>query len=107
MMVERDERGRIVSGVLNPVGKRQGTRHFSTLFKNAIAKIDANTGDRTDEMIVRSVLSKAKKGDLNAVNIVREEVDGIMKKEEDKAGNVFNVVVMNFDAYRRTTQSES
>lgn len=93
----------------NPLGKPKGARHFSTLFKEAIKKIDSGTGERTDLVIVKSVLAKAKKGDLMAVNVVREEIDGPLPKpiEEGRAGNTFNIVVMNFDAYRRTTQPES
>jgi hypothetical protein len=99
-LVRRDENGRLLPGsVLNPPGMRQGTRHFSTLFKEAIRKIDANTGDRTDIAIVNAVLNKAKKGDLNAIDIVREEIDGpLPKAQEGGSGNVtFNVIQFNGD----------
>lgn len=84
---------------------RQGTRHFSTLFREAIKKIDSSTGDSTDMVIVKAVLNKAKKGDLNAVGIVREEVDGPLPKPTDKeAGSIYNITVINFDEYSNSSQ---
>lgn len=99
-MVQRNEKGQLMPGsVLNPPGMRQGTRHFSSLFREAIKKIDAQTGDSTDLVIVKAVLNKAKKGDLNAIGIVREEVDGPLPKPTDAgSGNItFNVIQFNGD----------
>lgn len=108
MIVERDSHGRIISGVNNPKGKLVGTRHFSTLFKEAIKKIDANTGDSTDLVIVKAILNKAKKGDPHAVDIVREEVDGPLPKPiEAGSGNItFNVIQFNGDIVNGNTEPE-
>lgn len=102
-LVRRNELGQILPGQvsLNPMGKPVGSRHFSTLFREAIKKIDSSTGDSTDVVIVKAVLNKAKKGDAHAVDVVREEVDGPMPKasEEGKGGNTYNITVLNFDEY--------
>lgn len=101
MMVIRDEKGRVVSGVLNPVGKRQGTRHFSTIFNDAVKKIAEGQEDSDDIIMVKKVIAKAKEGDLKAFDIVREEVDGLMPKADgDLGGSIFNIVMVNFDENR-------
>lgn len=108
-LVQRDEHGRLLPGsILNPVGMRQGTRHFSTLFTEAVKKIADGEEETDDILMVRKVVAKAKEGDLKAFDIVREEVDGLMPKAaEGSAGTTFNIVVMNFDEYSNPKQSEA
>lgn len=109
-LVRRNELGQILPGQvsLNPMGKPVGSRHFSTLFREAIKKIDSSTGDSTDMVIVKAVLNKAKKGDLYAVGIVREEVDGPLPKPiEAGSGNItFNVIQFNGDIVNGNTEPE-
>lgn len=63
-----------VSG--NPKGKPKGARHFSTLIKEAIQKVADGDAEPTDILIVRQLAKKAKEGDLKAMDIVFDRVDG-------------------------------
>ncbi len=74
----RDENGRILPGQksLNPHGKPKGARHFSTLIRDAITKVANDTGTSDDKLIVKALIAKAKEGDLKAVDIVFDRVDG-------------------------------
>lgn len=73
----RDDKGRLLPGViLNPTGKPKGARHFSTLIREAITKVANDTGDSDDKLIVKALVEKAKEGDLKAVDIVFDRVDG-------------------------------
>jgi hypothetical protein len=60
----------------NPAGKPKGARHFSTLIRDAITKVAEDTGTRDDEEIVKALVRKAKEGDLKAVDMVLDRVDG-------------------------------
>lgn len=60
----------------NPKGKLKGTRHFSTLIREAITKVAEDTGTSDDKEIVRALVEKAKAGDLKAVDMVLDRVDG-------------------------------
>ncbi len=63
-----------VSG--NPKGKPKGARHFSTLLKEAIIKVAEGDAEPADRMIVKQLVDKAKKGDLQAIDRVLDRVDG-------------------------------
>lgn len=63
-----------VSG--NPKGKPKGARHFSTLLKEAIIKVAEGDDMPADRMIVKQLVDKAKKGDLQAIDRVLDRVDG-------------------------------
>lgn len=90
----------------NPAGKPKGARHFSTLFREAISKVASGQSDSDDVLIVKKVIAKAKEGDLKAVDIIREEVDGIMPKSDTgMGGNTFNVMVVNFNGDSIQTKS--
>lgn len=60
----------------NPAGKPKGARHFSTLIREAITKVADDTGTSDDKEIVRALVEKAKAGDLKAVDMVLDRVDG-------------------------------
>lgn len=60
----------------NPAGKPKGARHFSTLIKEAITKVAEDTGTSDDKEIVKALVMKAKQGDLKAVDMVLDRVDG-------------------------------
>lgn len=60
----------------NLAGKPKGARHFSTLIREAITKVANDTGDSDDKLIVKALVAKAKEGDLKAVDIVFDRVDG-------------------------------
>lgn len=72
-MVERDEKGRIVKGVLNPYGNK-GSKNFDTIFREAIIKL-AKTDDEfkkvvgkdideIDRKLVKKAIIEAMKGNL-------------------------------------------
>lgn len=63
-----------VSG--NPKGKPKGARHFSTLIREAIQKVAEGDAEPTDILIVKQLAKKAKEGDLKAMDIVFDRVDG-------------------------------
>ena len=75
-MLERNPDGTVKSGVLNPKGKAKGTRHFSTLIREAITRVAEDTGTSDDKEIVKALVQKAKEGDLKAVDMVLDRVDG-------------------------------
>jgi len=60
----------------NPKGKPKGARHFSTLLKEAIIKVAEGDAEPADRMIVKQLVDKAKKGDLQAIDRVLDRVDG-------------------------------
>lgn len=60
----------------NPAGKPKGARHFSTLIKEAITKVANDTGTSDDVLIIQALVAKAKDGDLKAVDMVLDRVDG-------------------------------
>lgn len=87
----------------NPAGKPKGSKHFQTLFKEAVVKIAEGEADSDDKLIVRKVITKAKEGDLKAAEMVMDRTDGKIT-EDEKGGNVFNIVVVNFDEYSNSSQ---
>lgn len=88
----------------NPAGKPKGARHFSTLFREAVIKVAEGQNDSDADLIVKKVIAKAKEGDLKAVDIIREEVDGLMPKgDNDSVGNTFNIMVVNFNGDNTTS----
>lgn len=103
----RNEKGQLLPGhTANPNGLKKGTRHFETLFKEAVKKVAEGEAETDDILMVKQVIAKAKAGDLKAFEIVADRVDGkAISGEEGIGGNTFNITVMNFDAYRRTSQS--
>ena len=60
----------------NANGKPKGARHFSTLIKEAITKVANDTGTSDDVLIIQALVAKAKDGDLKAVDMVLDRVDG-------------------------------
>jgi hypothetical protein len=73
----RNEKGQLLPGVkLNGAGKPKGARHFSTLIREAIAKVADGDDEPADRMIVKQLVDKARKGDLSAIDRVLDRVDG-------------------------------
>lgn len=60
----------------NLAGKPKGARHFSTLIREAIQKVADGDAEPTDILIVKQLAKKAKEGDLKAMDIVFDRVDG-------------------------------
>lgn len=77
ILVNRRPDGTILPGVvLNPEGKKAGTRHMTTLLRDAIVKIDEGEAEPSDIMIVKTVLKQARRGDSHAQDLVFDRLDG-------------------------------
>ena len=63
-----------VSG--NPKGKPKGARHFSTLIREAIKAVAEGDSEPQDILMVKALAKKAKAGDLKALDMVFDRVDG-------------------------------
>jgi Family of unknown function (DUF5681) len=75
--IEREANGQLKKGViLNPKGKPKGARHFSTLIKEAITRVAEDGGTSDDKEIVKALVKKAKEGELKAIDMVLDRVDG-------------------------------
>lgn len=74
--VIRNKKGQIISGSGNPAGKPKGARHFSTLIREAIIKVAEGDAEPSDVLIVKQLVTKAKSGDLAAIDRVIDRVDG-------------------------------
>ena len=67
--------GKFIEG--NPGGGvTKGSRHFGTLFRDAVKRIAKGGKDKEDILIVKKVIEKAKKGDLKAAEMIFDRVDG-------------------------------
>lgn len=64
-----------VSG--NPKGKPKGARHLTTKIIEAITKVSDGEGSPEDEQLVRILLKKAKEGDMQAMKLIFNYVDGM------------------------------
>jgi hypothetical protein len=75
--VKRDEKGRLEKGsVLNPKGKEKGTKHMTTLLKEALKRVAGDSEDPNDVAIVNSLISSAKAGNISAIEMVFNRIDG-------------------------------
>lgn len=93
----RNEKGQLLPGVvLNPYGKPKGSKHFRTLFMDAVKEIGAKNANgediSKDKVIVQKVINKAMSGDLKAADMVFDRIDG--EKEDAPLINI-NVVSLN------------
>lgn len=75
--VKRDEKGRLAKGsVLNPKGKEKGTKHMTTLLKDALKKVAEGSDDPNDVAIVNTLIASAKAGNISAIEMVFNRIDG-------------------------------
>jgi hypothetical protein len=92
----RDEKGRIKPGFsLNPDGKKPGTLHFKTLLLDGLKEIGAKNqrGEdiSNDVVIVKKLMESGKGGNLTAINMIMDRVDGKPQGEAPTNVNI-NVV---------------
>lgn len=86
--VQRNEKGQLLPGVvLNPGGKPKGVRHMSTLLAEAIKRVAEDTGTSHDVEIVQALVTKAKSGDMKAIDTVFDRVDGKAEQKIDITSN--------------------
>lgn len=76
IMVKRDENGRIKPGsILNPDGKPKGTKHMSTVLSQAL-ELNNKDGLTNQEVIIQKVIDLAKEGNMKAIELVWNRVEG-------------------------------
>ena len=105
----RDERGRLLPGViLNPEGKRVGTKHFRTLFVEAVKEIGAKNSRgediSKDKVIVKKVIDMAINGNLKAIDTVLDRIDGKVQNEQDPSNININVVMLTEEQKKNLEQ---
>lgn len=75
---ERNPDGTFPKGVSgNPAGKPKGTRHMTTKIVEAITAVSEGSIDSEDREIVKALVRKAKDGDIQAIKIIFNYVDGM------------------------------
>lgn len=70
-----------VSG--NPKGKPKGARHMSTLLEKAIKRLDKEQHTPHDILIIRTLVQRAKRGDMDAIKLIFDRVDGKVTQDID------------------------
>lgn len=102
----RNEKGQLLPGFSgNPNGLKKGTRHFETLFREAVKKVAEGEGESDDILIVKKVIAKAKEGDLKAADMVMDRTDGKVEGDKEAGnGDTYNIMVINFDEYSNPKQ---
>jgi hypothetical protein len=85
-MVIRNEKGQVVSGVLNPKGKEKGTRHFTTIVQEALLKLGTTaTGDKIEvqKALGEKVVKMALEGNEQMIKLIWNYLDGLPKATLD------------------------
>ena len=73
----RDEKGRIVSGVLNPNGKPKGTRHLSTMLETMLEELAEGSKDSYKVLLNKRVIKKAiADGDDRMIEHIWDRIEG-------------------------------
>lgn len=62
---------------INRLGNKNGTKHMTTKLKEAITKISEETGTAEDVEILKTLVNKAKDGDMNAMKLIFNYMDGM------------------------------
>ncbi len=76
-VVMRNEKGQLLPGfTANPHGKPKGSRHLTTLLREAIEKISSDEDEPADRLIVKKLVQMAKSGDMRAIELVLDRIDG-------------------------------
>ncbi|MBA3733372.1 hypothetical protein H0W91_03280 [Patescibacteria group bacterium] len=103
IMVERDEKGRIKPGsILNPGGKPKGIKHLTTLLSESLAE-DSGEGSRTyKEEIIAKVIDMAKKGDMRAIELVWDRIEG---KATQSIHNINQNIVVSTEAKKAADEA--
>ena len=105
IMVRRDEKGRIQPGsVLNPGGKPKGTKHLSTILAESLSEASGEELTTDQEIIIRKVIDMAKKGDMRAIALVWDRIEG---KVMQSIHNINQDVGTNPEAQRMADEAIS
>ena len=95
--LERDEKGRVISGVLNPNGKPLGTLDFKTKWFKFIEKVAAQnniTPNEVDEQLLAVAFKQAKDANYPFYRDIQDRVHG-KPIPPFGAENRTNVLVIN------------
>lgn len=79
--------------------KLKGRKFFSTLFKEAVKELDQKTGDSNSLAIVMKAIDMAKNGDIKAMELVINRVDGKLKEEVDVTQTVVPIPSEMYEAF--------
>lgn len=94
----RDDKGRFVPGVSgNPAGKPKGVRHMTSLLEDAIRKVAEDNGTPEDVQIVKSVIQKAKEGDMRAIEHIWDRLEGKPQQSIEHTGDFSISVIDSYD----------
>lgn len=72
----RDEKGRIVSGVLNPAGKPKGAKHLTTKLFAALEETTKGGGTYSDLLVKRILKDAIEKGSPSMIHLLMNYIDG-------------------------------
>lgn len=78
---ERNEKGQFKPGFSgNPDGPKPGYKQLSTQLKEALAKIWEGSASEVQELLIKRLLTLAVvKGDMRAIELIFERIDGKVK----------------------------
>lgn len=77
----------------NP-GKPKGARHMTTRIMEAIVKVSDGSTEPEDVQLVRKLLEKAKEGDMQAMKLIFNYVDGMPSQDMDVTSNGETITVV-------------
>lgn len=85
--IPRNPDGTFPKGVSgNPNGKLPGTRHMTTKIMEAIVRVSDGGNEPEDVQLVKTLLSKAKEGDMQAMKLIFNYVDGMPPQALELSG---------------------
>ena len=96
----RDENGRVVSGVLNPNGRPQGSLDFKTkfeIFLDKLAKQNNMSPQEIDEQLFAVAYKKAKEGDYQFWKDVHDRVYGKPIQRSELTGKDGGAIIVKED----------
>lgn len=81
----------------NPSGPPKGYKHMTTKIMEAIEKVSEDGATTEDKALVKKLLEQAKKGDMQAMKLIFNYVDGLPMQNIDANinGNI-NLTVVNY-----------
>jgi hypothetical protein len=91
--IPRNPDGTFPKGVSgNPAGKPVGAKHMTTKLMEAITRVSADGGTSDDIQIVKTLVEKAKGGDMRGIELILNYVDGKPKQSEGDLGTAENPI---------------
>lgn len=94
----RDENGRVVSGVLNPNGRPPKGQTLTDLMKEYLQGQERGTAVTRKEQFIQKVALMAYQGDIQAIKLIWNYIDGMPKQKIEHEGDYVsgvNVRIIN------------